>query len=202
MSLLCAHCGGPVPTPEAGRLAPWCSACGVDFRACPPQASHAPDSAAAEAAAREWRDRFGLHNVGVGVLFFVWGTITTLGPAQSGGDKVLAAQHQLNAIVNAVQVVTLVNGAALVLSGVALRRGWRGGYPLAVGCALVLVVAGGVFLAGFRHLGGGPSMEHEVARLSFIRTNFDLIIGLVDGLGLLWFLSTRAAGARPEATKS
>ncbi len=202
MSLICAHCGNAVPTPEAGRRAPWCSACGVDFQACPPQPSAEPDGAATEAAARAWRDRFGLHNLGVGVLLFVWGTIATAGSPQSGGDKVLAAHHRLNATVNAVQIVTLVNGAALVLSGVALRRGWRWGYPLAVGCGLVLVMAGGVFLAAFRHLGGGPTMEHEVARLSFIRTNCDLLIGLVDGLGLLWFLSTRVAGARPESTKA
>jgi hypothetical protein len=58
-------------------------------------------------------------------------------------------------------------------------------------CGVVQVVAGFVFLAGFQHLAGGPYIEHGVARLSFVRYNFDMLFGMVDGMGLLWFISTR-----------
>ena len=132
-----------------------------------------------------------LHNVAVGILLFVWGAIVSAGPPQSGGDKVLRAQERLGAVIDAVQVATLINGIALVASGVALRRSWRWGYPLAVVCGIVSVVAGFIFLAGFQNLAGGPTLEHGVARLSFVRYNLDMLVGLVDGLGLLWFVSTR-----------
>jgi hypothetical protein len=115
----------------------------------------------------------------------------TAGPPQSGGDKVLASHSRLNAVIDVIQVVMLVNGVALVVSGAALRQGRRWGYRLAVVCALVSVAAGFIFFAGFQHLAGGPYLEHGVARLSFVRYNLDLLIGLVDGLGLLWFISTR-----------
>jgi len=179
-------------------LPPWCSACGVDLKSCPPQHGRTPDAGAGAAYKGEWRERFGIHNIVIGLLLFAWGTIITAGPPQSGGDKVLASHKQLNAIVSTVQVVMLVNGVALVISGVGLRRGWRWSYPLAVACAIVSVVAGGVFFAGFQHLAVGPSLEHGVARLSFVRYNFDMMIGLVDGLGLLWFLSTRYTASSPS----
>jgi hypothetical protein len=140
---------------------------------------------------RDWKDRFGMHNLAVGILLFVWGTVVSAGPPQSGGDKVLRSHKRLNALLDVVQVVTLVNGIALFASGVALRRRWAWGYPLAVLCGIVLVVAGVTFLVGFQYLGGGKTIEQAVARLSFVRYNFDMLIGLVDGLGLLWFLSTR-----------
>jgi hypothetical protein len=140
---------------------------------------------------REWTDRFGKHNLLVGILLFVWGTIVVATPPESGGDKVLRSHERLGSVINAVQVAILINGIALFASGLALRRGWNWGYPLAVVCGIVSVVAGFVFLAGFQHLAAGPYLEDGVARLSFVRYNLDMLIGLVDGLGLLWFLSTR-----------
>ena len=59
-----------------------------------------------------------------------------------------------------------------------------------------MVLAGGVFFAGFQHLAGGPYLEHGVARMTFVRTNLDMLVGLVDGLGLLWFVSTRRCRSR------
>jgi len=178
-------------------LPPWCGGCGVDLKSCPPRYGPPPDAGAGEPNEGEWRERFGIHNIGVGLLLFVWGLLLTAGPPQSGGDKVLASYKQLNAVVSTVQIVMLVNGAVLVVSGVGLHRGRRWGYPLAVACAIVSVVAGGVFFAGFQHLAGGPTLEHGVARISFVRYNLDMLIGLVDGLGLLWFLSTRYKASPP-----
>jgi hypothetical protein len=39
---------------------------------------------------------------------------------------------------------------------------------------------------------GPVRLEHGVALWMFVLTNFDMLIGLVDGLGLLWLLTTRA----------
>jgi len=180
-------------------LPPWCNGCGVDLKSCPPRQGRPPDAGAGEPNEAEWRERFGIHNIGVGLLLFVWGALVTAGPPQSGGDKVLASHKQLNAVVSTVQVVMLLNGVVLVVSGVGLHRGRRWGYPLAVACAIVSVVAGGVFFAGFQHLAGGPpSLEHGVARMSFVRYNLDMLIGLVDGLGLLWFLSKSYPASPPS----
>src|SRR5262249_23008400 len=129
---------------------------------------------------------------------FVWGTIVTAGPPDSGGAKVLASHKELSAIVSTVQIITLVNGGVLVLSGVGIRRGWRWGQPLAIACGIVSVVAGGVFLSGCRYLEVGASLEHGVARVMFVRDNLDMLIGLVDGLGLIWFLTTRYPAGLPS----
>jgi hypothetical protein len=198
MNLMCIQCASPIVPCARGMLPPWCGVCGVDLKSCPPQQGHTPDAGAGAATEGEWRERFGSHNIGIGLLLFAWATIITLGPPQSGGDKVLASHKQLNAIVSTVQIVTLVNGVALVVSGVGLRRRWRWGYPLAVACAIVSVVAGGVFFGGFQHLDLGPTLEHGVARLSFVRYHLNLLIGLVDGLGLLWFLSKRYPPSPPS----
>jgi hypothetical protein len=73
----------------------------------------------------------------------------------------------------------------------ALRRGWRWGYPLAVFCGIVLVVAGFTFLGAFYRMPNEGTLEAGVAQVSFVRQNLDMLIGLVDGLGLLWFVTTR-----------
>jgi hypothetical protein len=161
--------------------------------------------AVAEPSDEEWRDRFGLHNLVMGLLLAAWGVLQSAGPPVSGGDKVLASHTQLKAVLDVVQVVSLVNGFALFLSGVALRRGWRWGYPLAILCGMLMVLVGGVFFAGYRDLSGGPYIEHGVALLTFVRQNLDMLIGAVDGLGLLWFVSRRVGFARalfPDAPPS
>ena len=119
----------PVETPA--RLPPWCGRCGADLRGAAIIAGTgigAPDHASSEVTRgpsdEELRDRFGWHNVVVGVLLTVWGIVHPAGPPQSGGDKVLASHTRLNTVLAVVQVVALVNGVALALSGVALRRGW------------------------------------------------------------------------------
>jgi hypothetical protein len=192
MNAICSQCGKPVELSPGGKLPPWCRSCGVDLKTCPLQIASAEATAGLSPQDEEdLKDRFGMHNLAMGVLLFVWGTVVTTGPPQSGGDKVLRSHEQLGNVIDAVQVVTLINGVALVASGMALRRGWRWGCPLAVVCGIVLIVAGFIFLAGFQHLAGGPFIEHGVARLSFVRYNLDMLIGLVDGLGLLWFVATR-----------
>lgn len=192
MKTTCSLCGKTFELSQDGKLPPWCPGCGVELKSCPLPIALSDDSEEpSREDARELKDRFGMHNLAVGILLFVWGMVVSAGPPQSGGDKVLRSQERLNSVIDAVQWVTLLNGFALAASGVALRRGWRWGYPLAVLCGIVLVAAGFTFLAGFQHLEGGPTLEHGVARLSFVRYNFDMLIGLVDGLGLLWLLSTR-----------
>jgi hypothetical protein len=193
---ICSLCSKPIESSD-GKLPPWCRACGADLKSCPP---HVASSDAAPGLSPEdegeWKERFSVHNLAVGILLFVWGLVVSAGPPQSGGDKVLRAQERLCSLIDVVQVVTLVNGAALVASGVALRRGWRWGYPLAILCGIVLVMAGFTFLAGYQHLDTGPFLEHGVARLTFVRSNLDMLIGLVDGMGLLWFVSTRFPRSR------
>ncbi len=192
MNTTCSLCAKTIQLGPEGRLPPWCPGCGVDLKNAPAPITP-PNLVAAPSLEdeRELTDRFGKHNLAVGVLLFVWGSVVSAGPPQSGGDKVLRSHERLGAVIDAVQVATLVNGVALVASGVALRRGWRWGRPLAILCGIVQVVAGFIFLAGFQHLGGGPFIEHGVARLSFVRYNLDMLIGLVDGLGLIWFVCTR-----------
>lgn len=200
MTMTCCQCCKTIALSPDGKLPPWCPSCGVDLKSCPPSlASLDAPAVLSPQDEREWKDRFGKHNLAVGIVLFLWGTVVSAGPPQSGGDKVLRSHKQLNALIDAVQLVTLINGIALVASGVALRRRWRWGYPLAVACAIVSVVAGFIFLAGFQHLKVGSSLEDGVARISFVRYNLDMLIGLVDGLGLLWFLSTRVPRSEAKA---
>jgi hypothetical protein len=192
MTATCSQCSKSIETSSDGKLPPWCRGCGADLKSCPPYiASETADAEPSAEDAREWKERFSVHNLVVGILLFVWGLAVSAGPPQSGGDKVLRAQVRIGNLIDIVQWVILVNGAALFASGVALRRGWRWGYPLAILCGIVQVVAGFIFLAAFQNFNAGPFIEHGVARLSFARSNLDMLIGLVDGLGLIWFVSTR-----------
>ncbi len=198
MHVCCEECGGAVAVESPRRLPPWCPACGADLRGVA-----VPEPAAAESLSeQDWRDRFGLHNVLIGILLAVWAAVQTARPPDSGGGKVLAAHTDLNALLGAVQLVTLVNGVLLVVSGVAIRCGWRSGYPLAVVCALVQVAAGGIFFAGYREMSGGRFLEHGVALYLFVLYNLDMLIGLVDGLGLLWFLTARVGAPTRRSTSN
>ncbi len=192
MKMTCSQCYKTVELPKDGKMPPWCPSCGVDLKSCPLQT---PSSeATAELSPEdeeELKERFGKHNVAVGILLFIWGAVVLAAPPESGGDKVLRSQERLNNVVDLVQVVTLLNGLALFASGVALRRGWVWGQPLAVFCGIVLVIAGFIFLAAYHYLGGAKTLEESVARMSFVRYNLDMLIGLVDGLGVIWFVTTR-----------
>jgi hypothetical protein len=197
MPSICRRCATTLALTPDGKPPPWCPACGADLKSCLVQIADADAPVVLSAKDKaEWKDRFGTHNVAVGILLFIWGLVVSAGPPQNGGEKVLRAEERLGTVIDVVQVVTLINGVALAVSGVALRRGWRWGYPLAIGCGIVLIVAGFTFLAGFHHLKGGPFLEHGVAKITFVRQNLDMLIGLVDGLGLLWFVSTRVPALR------
>jgi hypothetical protein len=192
MRTSCGLCCKTIELSADGKLPPWCPGCGADLKNCPLHTTSSNDAETLSSEdEQEWKDRFGLHNLVVGILLFVWGLVISAGPPQSGGDKVLRSQERLNNVIDAVQIATLLSGVALFASGVAIRRRWWWGHPLAVACGIVLVVAGFTFLACFKHLEGGPTLEHGVARISFVRYNLDMLIGLVDGLGLLWFVSKR-----------
>jgi hypothetical protein len=193
MTMTCNLCDKPIELRPDGRVPPWCPTCGVDLKSVPPAGapSTPPPADPAPLSEQELKERFGKHNLAVGIFLFLWGTFVLAGAPQSGGDKVLRSHERIGGVIKAVQLASLLNGAVLFASGVALRRGLRWGYPVAVCCAIVMIVAGSIFLACFQYVGTGPTIEDGVARISFIRYNLDMLIGLVDGLGLLWFLSTR-----------
>ncbi len=192
MTAICSLCSKTIEPTSDGKLPPWCRGCGADLKSCPPHVESADDGGEPSAEdAEQWKERFSFHNLAVGIVLFVWGLVVSAGPPQSGGDKVLREQVRINDLIDAVQKVTLVSGAALVLSGVALRRGWPWGFPLAILCGIVQVVAGFIFLAAYQNFNAGPFIEHGVAKVTFVRSNLDMLIGLVDGLGLIWFVSTR-----------
>ncbi len=200
MEMICSQCCKTVELLKGGKMPPWCPSCGVDLKSCPLQA--ASSEATAELSPedeQELKERFGKHNVAVGILLFIWGAVVSAAPPESGGDKVLRSQERLNNVIDLVQVVTLLNGIALFASGVALRRGWPWGQPLAVLCGIVLVIAGFIFLAAYQYLGGAKTLEESVARMSFVRYNLDMLIGLVDGLGVIWFVTTRLPRSRTNS---
>src|SRR5437868_3146206 len=92
----CSQCGKPIEARDAGKQPPWCPSCGVDLKSSPPVVAP-PTAGPSPEDEHAWKDRFGLHNVGMGVLLFVWGLLVSAGPPQSGGDKVLASHTRLNA---------------------------------------------------------------------------------------------------------
>ncbi|MGE3807349.1 MAG: hypothetical protein AB7K24_22015 [Gemmataceae bacterium] len=137
---------------------------------------------------RPIHERFSAHNFYVGLLLMAWGTIVFSVGQASSVQKSLNRHPTLNEIVTIAQILAVGSGAALVLSGSAIRDKKRWGYFLAGGCALVFILGGVVFFAAFRYLGQFTELEHTVARLYFVRSNFDFIIQFVDGGGLLVFL--------------
>jgi hypothetical protein len=212
MLVACGSCSREVSASPEGRLPPWCPGCGADLKPySPDRAPAAPAQAPEPAPVRfgsahasqydgdpvgpvclppdeQLNDRLGFHNFAVGVLLAAWGFVQSSQRSQSTADKLLDAHEGLNAALSALQIVTLLSGAALVVSGAAIRRRQAWGYALAGACGVVSLVAGAVFFAGFSYLGKFQGLEHAVARTLFIRNNFDMILGFVDGLGLLVFL--------------
>jgi hypothetical protein len=178
MTATCSLCNKTIEPSSGGKLPPWCRGCGADLASCPPHVA-APDAAEPSVEdEREWKKRFSVHNLAVGILLFVWGLVVSAGPPQSGGDKVLRSQERINDLIDAVQKATLISGAALVASGVALRRGWRWGYPLAVLCGIVQVVAGSIFLAA-TYRTALPAETRLVAEMDRTRH----MLGLKDAAG-------------------
>lgn len=135
--------------------------------------------------------RFALHNFVVGAGLGIWGFIMAFGMAAPPGQDVLDSHGSLMTAIDMLQVLTIFNGVALFVSGVGLRQRQRWGYRLAAASGGVSILAGVLFLATWRFLiqsSHGGEVVEAVATMTFVRTNLDLLIGLVDGGALLLFL--------------
>src|SRR5690242_17212633 len=100
MKTICSLCGKPIALSQDGKLPPWCPSCGVELEnGSLPIAS--PDVTLAPSPEDEgdWKERFGMHNLVVGILLFVWGAFISAAPPQSGGDKVLRSYERLNDLI-------------------------------------------------------------------------------------------------------
>jgi len=147
--------------------------------------------------ARNLRERFSRHNLGVGLLLAVWGLLIGLKGQPTNLDKLLRTQPALAAVLTVLQWVTLANGGLLVFSGLGVRAQRPWGVFLAATSAVLSVVIGGVFFAVFSHLGTFEGLENSSARVTFVTANLNLLLGVVDGLGLLVFLNRYRPPAAP-----
>jgi hypothetical protein len=140
-------------------------------------------------------ERFSKHNFAVGMVLFVWGMVTTAIPPDAPVGKSLARHPRLETLMSTAQIALIGSAALLVLSGYGVRQKELWGYQLAAGCGIVFIIGGLVFFVAFRYLGspenvppGIDGLHHAVARMYWVRNNFDFIIGFVDGCFLLVFL--------------
>lgn len=140
-------------------------------------------------------ERFSKHNFAMGLLLMVWGMITTALPADSSVAKSLARHPNLEILMTTAQLALIGSAALLVVSGYGVKQKELWGYQLAAGCGVVFILAGIIFFIAFRYLGnpanvppGLDGLHHAVARMYWVRNNFDFIIGFVDGGFLLYFL--------------
>ena len=135
--------------------------------------------------------RFSSHNLMVGAGLSIWGFVMATGMAGSADQQLFDSHPSLMSAVDVLQVITFLNGIALFASGLGLRQKQSWGYRLAVGCAAVSILGGVAFLAVWRIVlqSSGDDLVEAVGALTFVRTNLDLLIGLVDGGALLVFLA-------------
>jgi hypothetical protein len=138
----------------------------------------------------------------VGLLLAAWGLFIGLRGQPTTLDKLLSAEPALATLLTVLQWVTLANGGILFLSGLGVRAQRPWGVFLAATSAVLSILAGGVFFGVFWHLGTFPGLENSVARVTFATTNLNLLVGLVDGFGLLVFLYLYRAPAAPPGSPS
>ena len=139
-------------------------------------------------------DRFALHNLIVGAGLGLWGLCMASGMGNSAQQEVLNSHNTLMTVIDVLQAVTLLNGVLLFVSGIGLRQQQRWGYRLATISALVSVLAGFMFVTAWQFLmqaSRGGEVVEAVATMTFVRMNLDLLIGLLDGGGLLMLLWRR-----------
>jgi hypothetical protein len=144
-----------------------------------------------ECLAEDWDERFSAHNFLVGMFLTAYGfgmSCLQGDEPQHGGEKVLASYEGWGFLFWMLQLGLVATGVALLISGLGIRCRQPWGYPLAIGCGAVSIVAGLLFFAGFSSIGNGGTLEDGVAKVFFIRDNLDFLVGLVDGGGLLYFL--------------
>jgi hypothetical protein len=206
MPASCGQCACVIVADSGGRLPPWCPKCGADLKPGTtvargtqaarnlddggrnPEAASVSTVGQSSEDADQLGDRFGLHNLIVGLLLaavaFVLGFLLE-GNASTNRLKI---SNSLAQFLTILQLVTVGNGLALFASGIGIRQRQTWGYPLAVVSAAVLVLAGAAFFGVFYLLSRIDGLEHSVALFPFIWTNIDFVAGFVDGGGLLYFL--------------
>jgi hypothetical protein len=184
VKMVCGRCGADMA--ESG---PWCRKCGADAKDA--VATLAGSQAEADAKAdKEWDDRFGGHNLLVGLLLAVWGAMQQLRPAAKGGPlEYLESLTTLNNATEIAEIATALGGAALAASGAAIKAGKPWGYKLAVACAVVNLLAGLVFFSGYASLLNAKNLVQSVAIMAFVQQHFEMLLGTIDGAGLLYFLN-------------
>jgi hypothetical protein len=149
-----------------------------------------PYRAARENAGIGSDGRFSSHNLVVGSGLGIWGFVMATGMAGSADQRLFDSHPSLLSAVDVMQLITFLNGLALFVSGLALEQKQSWGYRLAMGCAAVSILGGIAFLAVWRIIlqSSGDDLAEAAGALTFVRTNLDLLIGLVDGGALLVFL--------------
>lgn len=201
----CARCGHFIRRDD-NRTPAWCGKCGADIK--PSMAVVAAIEELAEASLpgpgprgktpsenehleKERNERFSMQNVLVGLGLALWGLLMSglLGGGNDPTDKIFAAQPKLVALLNWLQMLTCVNGVILCLSGYGVREQKPWGYTVAGACGLFLIANGLVFFVAFNKIGTGRELEDGVAKVRIVRENFDMLIGLVEGVFHLYFLA-------------
>ena len=206
MQAICGQCASVIAADPDGRLPPWCPKCGADLKpgTNTVQGTHvvlnnddgrrtpgsAPFSNSGQSPqdAENLDDRFGLHNLIVGLLLAAGAFVLGFLLEGNASTNRLKISNSLAQFLTILQLVTVGNGLALFASGIGIRQRQTWGYPLAVASAAVLVLAGLAFFTVFYLLTKIDGLEHSAALFSFIWTNIDFVAGFADGGGLLYFL--------------
>ena len=205
--IACMRCSQVISVQPGQRLPPWCPKCGSDltetaFADVEPESPMVPQAVPQEKLADKIRERFTRHNFIMGAILAVWGLLIGLNGQPSNIDKLLHAEPIVAMIVAAIQWLTLANGGLLYYSGREVRAQRPTGASLAAVSAVMSIVGGIVYLGVFWYLGRFEGLENSAARVNFATSNLNLLVGLVDGVGLLVFLHRYWTPAVPTESTS
>lgn len=140
-------------------------------------------------------DRFSKHNLGVGLLLAFWGVGAGLFLGAGGGS----GHESIDSTADFLQMMMVVSGIALFVSGLGIREGEKWGYQLAYACAAIQMLTGLFFIVTWQQLrAASVEVEEAIAVSTFVRVNLDLLIGLVDGAGLAIFLYSLRSKEKSE----
>tara|TARA_R110002072_G_scaffold303123_1_gene494661 strand:- start:69064 stop:69873 length:810 start_codon:yes stop_codon:yes gene_type:complete len=130
-------------------------------------------------------ERFSKHNLLAGLLLAFWGVGASLFLGAGGGS----GHESIDSTADFLQMMIVISGIALFISGLGIREGEKWGYQLAQVCAGFQILCGLFFIVTWQQLrAASVTVEEAVAVTTFVRVNLDLLIGLVDGAGLALFL--------------
>jgi hypothetical protein len=143
-------------------------------------------------------DRFSKHNLRVGLLLAFWGVGASLFLGAGGGN----GHESIDSTADFLQMLMVVSGIALFVSGLGIRAGEKWGYQLAQACAAFQILTGLFFIVTWQQLrAASVEVEKAVAVSTFVQVNLDLLIGLVDGAGLALFLYSLRSKERVERSE-